>query len=621
MPSILTLLRELRPDRRELVLFGCLWLKFLAFFTLVFNADQLNFSFRVVNDEIFRSLLRPAYHSLVILILVSLLNLFPRQKRVRAYVVLSLLLSLLLLVDLWYYRAFRVFPSFMMLRVARGMPLSLELILPFLRWFDAAVLVDLGVLWLVRLHFPAGEGQPKRMALQGVTFLGLFFLVAPVAGGVIGSKAAQDHFRAYDSVGESVLRTPLAFHALELASFLRRGGSFGVALTGAERTRIKDWLDRNREDLPQGPLHGRLAGRNLLIIQVESLESFVFDLQVKGHPVTPCLNALKRQGLFFTQFHEQVNCGTSSDADLMTNASVYPLRNEATFSLFPSATLPSLPRILAGQGYGCLSIHPDKGSIWNATMGLSALGFSPCLDSSAFDCTDSFGMGLADASFLQQVEPRLAAMPSPFYAFMVTLSNHLPFELPEHLKELPLDPALDQEVMGGYLQSVHYTDRHLGSFLERLRQRGLLDNTVVVITGDHQGVHKYCAQELHQSALAEPWWEEKERRIPFLILAKGLEPRELGVQGGQVDIMPTLLDLLGIDPGAWAGRMMGRNLLNTRRNLCVLTDGRVLGEAGEEAVRHCREGLDIADQIIRGDYFASLKGGEPGLQADLARPR
>jgi phosphoglycerol transferase MdoB-like AlkP superfamily enzyme len=242
-------------------------------------------------------------------------------------------------------------------------------------------------------------------------------------------------------------------------------------------------------------------------------------------------------------------------------------------------------------------------------MGLTNLGFRPCLDSGAFDCSEAFGMGLADASLFEQAVPLIAARPSPFYAFLVTLSNHMPFDLPERLRELPLDPALDQEVMGGYLQSVHYTDKHLGRFLDKLRQRGILDNTVVVITGDHQGVHKFYPQELARSPLAEPWWVEDERKLPLLIVARGLQPGEIATQGGQVDLMPTLLDLLGVDPGPWAGKMMGRNLLNTRRNLCALRDGRVLGQAGDpEALRHCREGLEIGDQIIRGNYFSAAQG-------------
>jgi len=350
---------------------------------------------------------------------------------------------------------------------------------------------------------------------------------------------------------------------------------------------------------------------------VESLEYFVLDQKVNGVAITPTLNALKDRGLCFSHFHEQVRVGVSSDADLMTNASVLPMGKDPTFVTFPTTTLPSMPRLLAARGYATTSIHPDPGSFWNCREGLVSLGFERCLDSGSFDCSDSFGMGLSDASYFNQAVPVIKAMKRPFYVFMVTQSSHLPFNLPDYLRDLPLEPELDDHIMGGYLQSVHYTDKHLGLFLESLRREGILDDTVVVVTGDHQGVHKYCQDALRTSPFAQAWWEDRERRIPFLVLAKGLDPTVVDVHGGQVDIMPTLLDLLGVDPGEWGRRMMGRNLLNTRRNTCVLGDGSLAGDPGNRAAAaHGAEGLEIADLIIRSNYFGRTLSAHraPGVE-------
>ena len=599
--------KALRPTRQEGVLLGLLWLKMLLFFTLVFNSDQLNFSLEQLNSEIFRSLLRPIYFSIVILVCLSLLNAFPARWKLKAFAGLSLLLSVTLLVDLWFYRAFRTFPTLSTLSVYRNLSFPLDQVASFLRWSDLALFLDLALLVPARHALTlSGPTGPRRLALQGGVFTALFFLVAPVADHVIGSKAAKEPFSIFDPVSTSIMMTPLGYHALDLLTLARNAGSHYVRLSADDRSRIAGWLQENQEKRTPGPMHGLLAGRNLLIIQVESLESFMLDRTVNGVPITPCLNALKRQGLYFSEFHEQVHLGVSSDADLMTNTSVLPIRHQPTFCAFPTATLPSLPRILGQNGYATTSIHPDKGSLWNVRQGHVNLGFGRILDSADFDCTDSFGMGLSDASYFAQVEPLVKAMKEPFYTFMVTQSSHLPFEPPDYVRELPLGPDLDREVMGGYFQSVHYTDKHLGLFLERLRRGGVLDRTVVVITGDHQGVHKYCKQEIHQSSQFQPWWEEKERRIPLLILAKGLEPREFGMHAGQVDLMPTLLGLLGVDPGEWGARMMGRNLLNTGRNQIVLADGTLKGEAANpREAAHCAEGLEIADLIIRGDYFGT----------------
>lgn len=603
MSALRRALGAVRPTRPELVLFGLVWLKFLVFYSAIFSVDHLDFSLGILNREIFRSLLRPAYYSLVILLLLSLLNAFPQRRRTAAFCALNVLLTSLLLADLWYYRAFRAFPSLGILAAAGGISLPLDHVTPFIQGWDLLLFADLALLYLVRRRIPAwGPGRFGRLALQAGAFAGLFLLVPVLGGGVLGSRGAREPLTLAKPVDLAVLVTPLGYHALDLMAYLQRGGAF-LELSRGERDHIGSWLRGNRESRSPGPLHGSLKGRNLLIVQVESLESFVLGQTVGGVPVTPTLDALRRRGLSFNQFHEQVNLGMSSDADLMTNASVYPVRREATFASYPLASLPSLPRLLAARGYATLSIHPDPGSFWNVRQGHMNLGFERILDSGSFDCSESFGMGLADASFLAQATPIVRGLKEPFYAFMVTLSSHEPFNLPDYLRELPLDPALDQSPMGGYLQSVHYTDKHLGIFLKRLEDSGLLDRTVVVVTGDHQGVHRYYEKELLRSPLAQPWWGARDHRIPFIIAARGLEPKELDIEGGQVDIMPTLLDLLGVDPGEWGGRMMGRNLLNTARGQVVLADGTLRGTASPREAAHCREGLEVADLIIRGNYF------------------
>ncbi|BDU70997.1 LTA synthase family protein [Mesoterricola silvestris] len=603
MHALRSALEAVRPSRHQWTLFGLWWFKLLVFYAGLFSVDHLHFHLGILNREIFRSLLRPAYHSLVLMGILALLNAFPERRRNAAFGVLSALVSCLLLVDLGYYRAFRALPSLGILSAVGGLSLPLDHLTPLLRPWDLLLFLDLPLVAALGRWFPApAPGGFRRLALQACGCAGLFLLVPLFGGGVLGSPGAREPLTLAKPVDLAVLVTPFGFHALDFASFLQKGRRF-VPLDPGERERIRGWLRENDEGLPPGPAAGLLKGRNLLVIQVESLEAFVLGQTAGGVPVTPNLDALRRRGLSFSRFHEQVNLGMSSDADLMTNTSVYPVRREATFASYPTATLPSLPRILGERGYATLSLHPDPGSFWNVGQGLSHLGFQRSVDAGRFDCGDSFGMGLSDASFLAQALPLVTALREPFYAFMVTLSSHEPFHLPDYLRELPLDPALDRSPMGDYLQSVHYTDKHLGLFLRGLEREGLLRRTVVVVTGDHQGVHKYYEKELLASPLAQPWWGSRDHRIPLLIAAHGLAPRELDIHGGQVDLMPTLLGLLGIDPGEERTRMMGRDLLNTGRNLAVLADGTLVGSAGAGGAFHCREGLEVADLIIRGDYF------------------
>lgn len=598
MPTLRTLLREALPTRADWAQAAGLWLKALLFLLLLFNADRPGFSLAPLNREVFRSLLRPVTHLALILGALAPLHLLPSRWRLPLFRALSAALSLLLLADLWHYRALRTLLSLDELRIRDALVVSPGLVAPFARPWDVLLFLDL---LLPGLPWPEGGPEPRRALARAAACLGCLGLIGPVGGGLLKSPSAAEAINVEESAKTATRLSPLGYHGLDLALTLAGRRHASLDLSPGDRAAIAAWFDGNRREGAPSPLHGRFRGWNLLVIQVESLEATVLGRRIGDEAVTPVLDGLRAHGLAFTNFHEQVRAGVSSDADLMTNTSVYPLAEGPTFCLFPRAPLPSLPRILGNRGYRTLALHPHPGTVWNCVPALDALGFERNLDSAAFDCREAWGFGLTDASFLAQAAPLLAAQKQPFYAFLATQSSHMPFDPPEYVRELHLGD-LDREVMGGYLQAVHYADKHLGHFLEDLRRRGLLDHTLVAVTGDHQGVNKFFLRDLEASPHRQAWWVDPSRRLPFLLSAPGLAPGEVATPGGQVDLMPTLLDLLGADGDPEARALMGHSLLRGS-GPCVLADGTLVGSASPEAARHCAEGPRIADLVIRGGYF------------------
>src|SRR3712207_218879 len=121
-----------------------------------------------------------------------------------------------------------------------------------------------------------------------------------------------------------------------------------------------------------------------------------------------------------------------SDAELLANTSIFPVRRGSTFFRYPNNTYPSsLPKLLEDIGYNTIAIHPDKGSYWNWLPSLSSIGFKKCIDSSHFNMDETIGLGLSDGSFFKQLVPILKQQKNPFYSFSITLSNHAPFSMPE----------------------------------------------------------------------------------------------------------------------------------------------------------------------------------------------
>ncbi len=178
-------------------------------------------------------------------------------------------------------------------------------------------------------------------------------------------------------------------------------------------------------------------------------------------------------------------------------------------------------------------------------------------------------MGISDKAFFEQILPIIATQKQPFFSFVFTLSSHSPFELPDKYKELKLDGKLGQSKLGGYYQCIRYSDKQIGMLLDQLKARGCWNNTLVTITGDHEGVHKYFKNEIDAIKQRDEWWLDNNKKLPLIIYNKDIKPKEIKITGGQVDIMPTLAYLMGINDEDYENTAMGRNLFSGVRNLQI----------------------------------------------------
>jgi len=221
--------------------------------------------------------------------------------------------------------------------------------------------------------------------------------------------------------------------------------------------------------------------------------------------------------------------------------------------------------VLAERGYAMLSAVPFEAGFWNRRVMHPSYGFARSLFEPDFTMTEQIGWGLNDRDFLQQMAPRLAALPQPFLAWLITLSLHHPFEdFPDAHKELTLGP-LERTPFGNYLHTMHFFDAALDAFLSSMARLGLLDRTMIAVFGDHDaGFARDPALAATIGVGAGPAAWELNDRVPFFVRipnAAGGAPigRVVPLAAGQTDFAPTLLALLGIDAAPLP--YMGRNLL------------------------------------------------------------
>ena len=554
-----------------------------------------------------------SYYLAFTLLFFSFAFLFKNRGRVIYLFVIDIILTALTLLDVMYFRGFLTVPSVLILTQTANLDNLGGTVASMLATTDILMFLDLIILgiyvFLTRDTYKKGSGK-RAIKTFLVTFIVPLIYVSyvPFNINVLGNEDVSNAylFDDYDPTNTCRYFTSVGYHIIDLYTVYRDSKPY--TLTDDENKKIEEFYEWNKENLPDNQYAGISKGKNLIIIQVESLEDFVIGKSIDGQEITPNLNKLLGSSLYFPNIYEQVNEGTSSDCDLMLNTSMLPLRRGSTFFRYPNTTYNSLPKILGENGYSQISMHPDKGSFWNYANALKGgIAFENFIDYFSYDTSDQIGLGISDKSYFSQIAEKLKDLKTPFYAHTITLTNHGPFDLPENLRELKLNSELDKSELGGYFQSVRYTDSAIHDFLTKLDSEGLLDNTTVVITGDHTGVHKYYNSSIESLSSKEDWFlDNGEPTVPFIIYDKHLsvEPKTFDTIGGQIDIMPTILYLYGINPSEYENTVLGRNLLNTNRNFTITTNGVVRGKnVPAEDAEQLENILQLSDKMIRADYF------------------
>ncbi|GAA4700540.1 LTA synthase family protein [Brevibacillus fulvus] len=509
-------------------------------------------------------------------------------------------LSLVMMVDLLYVRAFNTLPTFNVLAQLSNLDNLTDSIIMLIQPWDAVFWIDLpvGLFLLVRYRYLFAVNRWKVVPSLFLMVLSLAVICyVPLGSHYFGRKDSKALFRLFDPTITCYNLSPIGFHALDMVAYVKEGRT--VKLSQRDVQEIREWYDKKAEHLPDNRYKGIGRGKNLIMIQVESLENFVLNRKLFGQELTPHLNKILQHSLFFSQIYEQVNHGSTSDAEFMSNTSIYPLRKGSVFFRYPANRYVSLPRLLEAKGYRTMVLHADKGSYWNWAQALRSIGFQQTADITRFAREERIGMGLSDASFFKQALPMLKQNSQPFFSFLITMSSHSPYKIPREQQLLHLEPDKYPESLFNYLQSIRYVDQQLGYFFAALKKEQLLSDTIVVLYGDHEGVHKYTPGDM------KPYPElANGKRVPFIVYAEPLTGKEIATIGGQIDMMPTIAYLMGIEEHQYLHSAMGRNLLKTEKNYAVLANGKLVGDEREPARQELyKQGLFVADRIIKGDYF------------------
>lgn len=380
-------------------------------------------------------------------------------------------------------------------------------------------------------------------------------------------------------------------------------------ITPEKQAEIERWLASQPKHQPADSITEKRS--NLLIVFAESLESWVLEKKVDGKEITPCLNRLlkEKSTLYAPNVLTQVKGGRSIDAQLMICSGLLPLMSGTYSSLYYDNTFYTLQKAMRGLKHSrSYLLTIDKVSTWNQGAVARSFGTDTIISYHDFKMTEAFGTHkrIGDASFFQQCREKIERGEvwkpgESVYMQFVTYSGHAPFKLPDHLRTITF-PASIPEKAADYMTTAHYTDKAIGDFVAYLKTLPQYKETIVVIVGDHEGLASY-RQELVSNPACRGLVSDKQL-TPFIVLNSPVGMRYDKFMG-QIDIYPTLLNLMQLDAYRWHG--LGQSILDPRKQgVAVGSVMNVEGTGSDKEVERLKEAHTVSDYMLRYDWLKRL---------------
>lgn len=552
----------------------------------------------------------PLFADLGFLILVTLISLtIKKEKRIRYFITLSILFNLVCIVNSIYYHYYSSFASISLIaNITFASDVSDAIVENVLKAVDLIYIWQTITLVIIykktnkKEYIKHKENKKKLVKTGLITSLSLF----AVAALFMPLNAWSRLYNLWNR--ESVVMNH-GIYVYQLDDFIQSLTPKITSVLGHDKAlkKVTDYYKENKYTPSNNEYTNIFKGKNIIVIHAESMQKFTMDLTFNNKEVTPNLNKLANEGIFFSNFYSQVGVGTSSDAEFTFNTSLMPSTKGTVFVNYFDRDYISIPKLLKEQGYYTYSMHANTGEFWNRNTMHKSLGYDKFYNKDSYTIDETICLGLSDKSFFRQSVDIMKQIKEeenkPFYSLLIMLSNHTPFSdltLMEDYKTT-IDVTIDNQTvtrdylnnttMGNYLRSVHYADSAIGEFIDNLDKEGLLENTVLVIYGDHDArldfedfnlLYNYdpitdtIKTENDEGYIPYTKYNyELDRKVPFIIWTKDQNYNlNVNTPMGMIDVLPTLGNMIGIH----SDYQLGKDIMNLKgdNNTVTFIDGSFL---------------------------------------------
>lgn len=488
------------------------------------------------------------------MLLIGIGLFFKGRKSYWIMVIIDFLLSLWLFSNILYYREFSDFLSTSIIKTSGSTSDNLgKSIAGITKGTDFLVFLDVVIIVLL-IAFKVFKIDVRRLKLK------ISLLIEGLAVVLIGTNltmAQKDRpgllTRTFDN---NYIVKYLGLNSFAVYDGVKTAQSNAIMAKAnhSDLKTVQSYIKKNYI-APNPEYYGVAKNKNVLVIHLESFQQFLIDYKWHGKEVTPNLNKLYHANdtISFDNFFNQVGQGKTSDAEMMLENSVFGLQSGSAMSSYgTSNTFESAPAILGQQaGYTSAVMHGGAGSFWNRDNAYKSFGYDYFMPLSYYQNKKGYylGYGIKDKLFFDQSIKYMEHLPQPFYLKMITVTNHYPYDLDKKNQSIDKTDTGDKTV-DGYVQTAHYLDEAIVELMSYLKKSGLEKNTLIMLYGDHYGIsgnhHKASAQLLNKDSFNN-FDNLQFQRVPLMFHMPGLKGGINHTYGGEIDVRPTLFNLLGIN--------------------------------------------------------------------------
>lgn len=334
---------------------------------------------------------------------------------------------------------------------------------------------------------------------------------------------------------------------------IKQLGFIGYA-TYESYTTVRTWIDERRLGFIDASPYSRFLKqhqqandsqtqtknlKNVIYIQLESVDGISIRGRYFGEPVMPFLNSLSQRTQYFPNTKDNTSSGRTTDGEFLTLCSLPPVYGKPVYISYPLDKVPALPRTLRSEGYYTFSMHGNEGRFWNRDRAHQQLGYDESFYEEDLDQEDMIGWGVSDESVLRQAAVKIAASEKPVFAHVILLTNHHPYNHVGHKFGYEKN-----ELVADHVDSLRYVDRSIEQFFSLLESENMLNDCIIAIYSDHDSAIESRLREAYTNTYSSAYPDT----VPLIIYGLDREPHVYDKAAGLQDLPAIILDVIGVAP-------------------------------------------------------------------------